>query len=262
MISSWLEQLPFNPQPDEFEGFHLVEKSLPTSTIKEYVANLLLEEHAAKDFIDDLISDLGWEKVRETFLERYRLGYLTGKRGDFGEILSIEIMRSFLHFLVPISKFRYKLIPGQSLPSTDALGIKLNEKKEISEVCYLESKLRTKKYRMAAVEGHNQLVLDYKKRVPDILFFIYQRLRETKHELFGPFRRYLISRSNTAENDRFHLSLCWEHNEWDNAPLVALLDNGINLPNLMVSVTRISNLAPLVDEIYTMLGLTGPFEDE
>lgn len=262
MLKKWLKIEPFNPPYPELDGYTLSEVAKPTDGIKNALANLLLEEFADRPFLEALIADLGWNKTKTLYIENLKNRKITGKRGDFGEILSIEIMRSLHDYLVPISKFRYRIIPGQSLPSTDALGIKLDKKNEIVEVCYLESKLRTTNDQMAAIAGHDQLLIDYQKRLPDILIFIYRGLREQNHALFGAFRRYLRSRTNSKEADCFNLSLCWEDERWTGTPIKALVDNGIQLPRLTLHVIRIPKLRDLIDEIFTRINLAGPFEDE
>src|SRR5712691_11907730 len=105
-------------------------------------------------------------------------------------MLICAILEQFHGYKIPVQKLRFKITKGESLPGTDILALKTNIEGLITEVCFIESKLRTSSDNRAAIEGCNQLQGDYNSKFPDMVDFVTQRLYERQDPLFRPFLLY------------------------------------------------------------------------
>ena len=267
MITKWLQSTERAPNP--YARFKLLDVEEPaglSDETRDYVSNLLRDSRFAPDFLADMAGILGWDKVRDTILSGASPGAIPTKRGDFGEVIITSLLEESHGYKIPVRKLRYKVTRNQLLQGTDALAIQVNAEGKITEVCFVESKLRTATRSAAgrnlAVTGCDQLKNDFDFKLPDILQFVAQRLHETKDELFKPFVEYMGTRADTTDIDTFCLGLVWERSEWEEQILQNLEDHTNVVPRLLVHAVRIHNLGPVSDDMFARMGVIEVSDDE
>ena len=165
MLNQWLE--PVDRASDAFSHFRVVdagELNEPSEAVKSYLSDLLSKSAVDPDFLDDVIRRLGWTKAQA--IVRQRLPAQTkAKRGRFGEVVGVFMLSEFNDYIIPIEKAHFSITGGQSQPSTDAVLIKVDEGL-VTEVCFVESKLRTRTDNTAAVEGVQQFRMTTQSKFP------------------------------------------------------------------------------------------------
>ena len=270
MLSLWLNYNELSPTP--YSQFSLVDTGEinPISPeIKSYILKLLLDARFSPTFlesIDSAAEELGWQEVKKLIVSEGMPTWVPTRRGDFGEIIITAILEEIQGYIIPVAKLRYKVTGNQLLTGTDSLALKMNSEREITEVCFVESKLRTafnkEEDKMIAVQGSKQLQKDYESKLPDILSFIAQRLFETNNELFEPFMNYMRYRKDTTDIDTFRLSLCCDQDAWKEVVLVNLEENEVHVPQLIVHRIRIKELGPLTEDLFTAIGVLEVSDDD
>lgn len=180
------------------------------------------------------------------------------RAGAFGEALSAEICEQWHSYLIPLRRLR---LSGGSPPGTDLLALRINEASELTEVCYIECKLRTTDSTVTALEAHTQLLQARQERVPAILNHVVNHLAEAHSPLLPHFLNYMASRSNQPAGDSYRIALTWETATWSDRVLNNLQDGGVSLAPLVVDVIRVAGLRDLVEEIYNALGVKALTDD-
>ena len=251
-------------QPCQFSHFNLIETQEISRMTPEVLACLrtaLINAKVNVNAFKLLANKIGWPKVEEKIVGNFLARGIRMRRGFFGEVLICGVLQQFSGYIIPIQKWRYSMTSDQSLPSTDAIAIKLVDG-SISELCFVESKLRTTKNKVAAVEGYQQLKNDFLKDMPDMLYFVLCRLEERNDPLFNTFDEYLYDRRN-LKIEKFYLGLVWEDSVWSNETLNELdaLIPTSDYPSLTVDKIRIQRLAELVTSLYQNTGLTETLDE-
>ena len=131
----------------------------------------------------------------------------------------------------------------------DVFALKIKEE-EITEICFIESKVRTSKDLQILIKSLKQLDDYYKTRLTDWNSFCIQYLSSTNSQYFKPFKKYLKNRDNNNDIDSFKISLCINKEIWDDRILENFIDSGEDLQNLDIIIIRIKNLACLIKYIY------------
>lgn len=263
MLHQWLRRQQRDTAPDSTLRITDVEEICePPDDIGQHLSNLILEARFDPNFLASMAEKLSWARVRHDIIARAMPGNATAKRGEFGEVLVSGILEQFDGYVIPVRKLRFKITPGQSLPATDMLGLALDTNGNIGEVLYVESKLRTTRDDMVAVEGYKQLQHDYVSMLPDMLTFVANRLYERNDALYQAFRDYMGDRLDNREKDGFCLSLCFDKNEWQERALGNLQDYGINNPTPIVFVIRLDRLRALTDQVFAGVGITEVQDDD
>ncbi len=268
MLNIWLDSNERNPCPySHFKVIDLREKILLSSGIKSHLRDLYVSARFDLHFLESLkgsAASLGWEwnKVRKSIVEKGIPTISNFKRGEFGEVLITAVLEQFHDYKIPVYKLRYKITANQSLPGTDIVALGINNEGTIIEVCFVETKLRTRKDNMAAIDGYKQLKETYESKLPDILTFIAARLQERKDNLYKAYMFYLLDRTDNRGKDNFRLGLCWENSEWSENVLENLQDNGVDLPKLILHVIPINNLRQITDELFADLGVKEVSDDD
>ncbi len=269
MLDKWLGWRKRQPSSfSEFEVIDVKEINKLSSEAKLYISRTFLNARIDPEYVKSMTELLGWQKVKGLIIERGVPKLTRVKRGEFGETLICAILEQFHGYKIPIFKLRFKQIANETLHGTDTIALVIDSEGLISEVCYVESKLRTdNSNKMIAVEGYNQLKNDYEDKLPQTLLFISQRLFEQRHNdqmnaLYGAFKAYMKDRDDTTDKDSFCLSLCWDSAMWHEKVLDNLQENGVELPRLIVHVVRIGDLRRITDEIFAELGITEVSDDD
>jgi hypothetical protein len=267
VITTWLNSTERAPNP--YSRFRLLDVEEPaglSDEARDYVSHLLRDSRFAPEFLADMAGILGWDKVRDTILSGASPEATATKRGDFGEVIITALLEESHGYKIPVRKLRYKVTRNQLLQGTDALAIRVNTEGRVTEVCFVESKLRTAtrsaKDRNLAVTGCDQLKKDFDYKLPDILQFVAQRLHETGDELFEPFVEYMGTRADTTDIDTFCLGLVWERASWEEQILQNLEDHTNVVPRLVVHAVRIQDLGPVSDDMFARVGVIEVSDDE
>lgn len=267
MIGSWLNSTEREPCPySQFKLIDVDEFMVLSEPTSSHLAELLRDARFDPGFLEAMSAHLDWKGVRELIIRGGVPEAIPPKRGDFGEILITAILKEVHGYTIPVSKLRFKVTKDQLMPGTDSLALRVNGKGVVTEVCFVESKLRTsirgEQDRMVAVAGCSQLKKDYENKLPDILPFMAARLYEAHNELFDAFADYLRTRRDTTDLDTFRLGLFVDREAWDERVLQNLEDHNEVLPRLVVHAVRINNLGAICNELFARMGVSEVSEDD
>ena len=264
MLSQWLDCKAFTPSP--YTKFRLMETSencpIPLN-VKEYLKKALLNARINLGLFQNLAKRLGWSNVESLLAQTVFPTLPKMKRGFFGEVLVCKILEDLSGYIIPVKKWRYAITKNQSLPGTDAIAIKMSGG-SISELFFVESKLRTSSDNTVALKGYEQLKADYFKELPEMILFVLGRLEEQKNEYFPAFQAYFLDRKNKTKIESFYLGLIWDKKVWSDKVLENLeTDIVINgVPELTVNKTCIENLVDCVNNHYKEVGFGESSDDE
>ena len=261
MLTAWLKESESASSAGSYSLVETLETIAPSEAIKDFLQERLRFNAFVPRYLADLASELGWETVEQAIIGGMKPRLSTTKRGRFGEALACTVLAVLHGYLVPIPKHQYLFSPDQSLPSTDAIAIKVKGE-TVVEACFVESKLRTSKDNDAGVEGSRQLEQDYSKKIPYILIFTSQQLHKQNPKLFNCFARYLRNRSEDRNLDTFRLFLVYDPSCWSTKALENLDDSNVAITPLTVHVVKINDLAALIEDVYGRANLPLPDADE
>jgi uncharacterized protein DUF1837 len=205
---------------------------------------------------------MGWRRLRNEVLPSRTAGSMPIRRGDFGEALTNGILAELEGYTLPIGKLRYKVTANQTLTGTDTLGIKIAERGSISEVSFVESKLRCRPDTFAGVQAYRQLKHDVELALPDIVTFVAARLHDRNDALYEPFADYLASRADTRDIETYRIALSWDTSQWTETVLSNLEAEELHLSPIGVSVCQISDLSNLIDRVYARIGARATDEED
>ena len=156
------------------------------------LANFMRDSYTVPAYLADIAARYGHEKVRDIL--RSRTGTLSSvRRGDFGEAVTVEYLKTVEGYHIPVIKLRYKMSANQTLPGTDCIAFRFSNNKLV-KVAFVESKLRTTKDLAVAVQGTKQLQQDADSANPEILTFIAHRLREIGDPFTELIESYIFDR--------------------------------------------------------------------
>jgi hypothetical protein len=253
-LSDWL-QWKAKSTYTKFNLIEVDESKRLSEDVKQYLSSLLQSARIDLDLLKAASKRLGWKGVQELLVAGRQPTLPPFKRGDFGEVLTCALLVEFHNCIVPIQKLRYTITPNQRLPGTDAIAVR-RERGKISEVYYVESKLRTTPDTQAAVEAWNQLVDDYGKKLPDMIYFALARLFEMQNPLYYDFLDYASDRKTATRIDRFCIGLVWDRDKWS----TSVLDNlnksvDPKLPKLLVPRVHVSGLIRKTNAIFKAIGM-------
>lgn len=256
VVENWLRPYPRSDTDFSFEVIDLIESlSVPSPTA---LAGLLAESYWGLEYLAELSEEYWPESIRDVFFRARERTRTPVKRGDWGEAVTVDYIKNVVGYLVPVPKLTYKIGANQTLPGSDCVALNLTDG-VLSDVIFVESKLRTTKDTSVAVEGASQLHKDAEIENPEILPFIARQLRIADDPLTQEFEAYLFDRSTTRE--KYMLMLLHESDKWNELALRNLEDGEINVKPLQVYVAKIVDLRELIDTTYAELG-GGTVEDD
>jgi len=264
ILSKWLE--PKSVETHPYGNYQLIEtkeKNPFPSQLIPLICEAMINARIDLGYYSTLAKQYSWSKLIQLLSGNVSPTFLPMQRGFFGEVLVCKMLEEFHGYHIPVQKWRYAITKNQSLTGTDALAIRVSNGK-ISEICFVETKLRTVTNKVAAAEGLNQLKSDYSKEIPDIILFVLNRLEERNDPLLPAFQSYFLNRKDMTDNECFYLGLIWETNVWTDEVLVNVKLNSdtVKLPRLTVNQTCIKDLASLIAMLYRKIGMVEPSDDE
>ncbi len=223
------------------------------------LADLMRDSYWGTDYLADVADRYGYGKVRDKFLRSRSDTRSSVRRGDFGEALTVEYLKTVEGYHIPVIKLRYKMSANQTLPGTDCIAFRFSDNKLV-KVAFVESKFRTTKDPAVAVQGTKQLQQDADSANSETLAFVARQLRETNNPLTKLIEDYIFNRE--AELDEFLLVLLHEEATWDEQILINLEDENRGLEPLHVYVARITDLRQLADAAFSNLGVEVVEDDQ
>jgi hypothetical protein len=173
------------------------------------------------------------------------------------------MLMDFFGYSIPVPKLCFAITANSTLPSTDAIAVK-SSAGNLTEVCFVESKLRIRDDSSIAKKGYSQLVSDYSKKFPDMIRFVTEQLLRDDDPLANSFLAYLFDRRETVARESFFLGLVCDQTSWSENAL-ANLEAEITdptLPRVMVAAVRIKSLEDLSDKLFRSIGITQVLEDD
>ncbi|MHB8603271.1 MAG: Hachiman antiphage defense system protein HamA [Nitrosotalea sp.] len=253
MLSEWLENKPRAKASAKFDVIDYLEKpSRNDEIIKNDLSKIFFQNTLDYDYLKKLSESIGWERTKKEFIEGTIPKKKNMKRGRFGEMLSSSILEEYHGYAIPIHKLQYTITSGQSLPGTDLIAIKKNDS-EITEMCFVESKLRTTSNTKAITEGYLQLEKDKHGGIPAMLKFVMARLADKKDPLLQLFINYLILR--TDSRDTFRVVAVYDKKHWSETSLTNLDQEITSIRHkLVIDVVQMEDLQKVVEAFYNSIG--------
>jgi len=258
-MERWLT--PQDRSPNSYRTFTVIDYLTKpiTDDVKNYLCELLKQNRINPAFLEAAKKRLSWHKLK--LVEQAKIpNQLTVQRGDFGEAVATAVLVKLHGYRVPVQKLRFAVTGNQSLPSTDVLAVKENSNR-LTEVCFVESKLRTTTAKQAAVQGYKQLEHDQSLFVPHMIVFVAERLFEAGDPMADKLLDYLNSRED-MNLDTSSLNLFFDDSVWTDELLENLEAVPSKLPRLTTRVVRVKELAALTNELFGHLGVEHIIDEE
>ena len=247
-IIGWLKPIPRAGSDFSFEVTDLEEtNSVPSPT---ELAELMSDAYWGTDYLADVAARYGYREVRDKIIRSRADTLPSVRRGDFGEAVTVEYLKTVEGYQIPVMKLRCKIGANQTLPGTDCVAFRFSEGKLI-KIAFVESKFRTSLELAVAVKGTKQLQQDESSTNSEILSFVARQLREKGDSLAELIEDYIFDRD--AELDEFLLVILHEKAIWDERILINLEDENLGLKPLQVYVARITGLRQLTDAAFAEL---------
>lgn len=262
MLDQWLSAQLKDPQLGPFDMWEVTESKVAESPSADILAADLMHHLVGEEFLAKAAEMLPEGTARTLVQSRLPEPSIL-RRGFFGELLAIRALETFHGHTVPIKKLRYRTTNRDSPKATDVLAIKVDSNHQITEVAYVEAKLRTTRSGITrlAIEAHDQLKRDCIPESPAILGFAVAVLVERRDPLADVILRYLRDRT-TQEIDSHHIFLVMDDGCWRDSDLTPLIEHESLLDPLAVHVVRISDLPQKVQHVYELIGVEAMSDDD
>lgn len=255
-LDKWLLNVVRSPMSADFTVFDVSEQTERDASTKLFLESVIGKFLMNPIVLDGLRAHLG-EDVRLA-LDAATPSTRNLRAGAFGEALSAEICERWHAYVVPLRRLRFS---GGSPPGTDLLALRIDGADQLTEVCYIECKLRTTNSTRTAFDAYEQLLHARQERIPVILNHVANYLADVNSHLLPSFIGYMSSRASQPASDSYRIALTWENETWSQTVLDNLQDGDLQLTPLTVDVIRIASLRDLIEEIYGGLGVEALNDD-
>ena len=256
-IVDWLKPIPRADSNFSFEVTDLEEtNSVPSPT---ELADLMSDAYWDTDYLANVAARYGYGEVRDKIIRSRADTLPSVRRGDFGEAVTVEYLKTVEGYHIPVMKLRYKIGANQTLPGTDCIAFRFSDGRLV-KVAFVESKFRTAKDPAVAVEGTKQLQQDANSANSETLAFVARQLREKGDPLAELIEDYIFDRD--AELDEFLLMILYEKAIWDERILENLEDESLDLEPLHLYIARITGLRQLADAAFSKLDVEVVDDDQ
>ena len=237
----------------------IVECNRPAN-LTSFLADELRDSRFPPEFIIECAQVLGIDETSEIIAELMP-GRQTMRRGYFGETLAACCLRDFDGYRLPVQKLRSMISSDQSLPGIDILGAHFVDGR-IEALALAEAKLRTNREPRIVLSAARELIDDFRVERPNVLISTLIKLQESGDPMFPLMLDYLQRRRQDETEDFPYVFLVLEAGNWiDND--VELLDDLMPLPErFRVTVIEIHELAQLVDDAYSLVGVLADRNDD
>ena len=256
-IANWLKPIPRADSNFSFEVTDLEETdSVPSPT---ELANLMKDAYWGSDYLANVAAKYGFEEIRDKFLRPRAETMSSVRRGDFGEAVTVEYLKTVEDYHIPVMKLRYKVGANQTLPGTDCIAFRFSDGRLV-KVAFVESKFRTARDPAVAVEGAKQLQQDVDSATSEILAFVARQMREMGDPFAELIEDYIFDRD--TELDEFLLMILYEKAIWNEQILENLEDENLDLEPIHLYVARITGLRQLTDAAFSELDVEVGDDDQ
>ena len=256
-IADWLKPIPRADSSFSFKVTDLEEtNSVPSPT---ELANFMSDAYWDTDYLANVAAKYGFEEIRDKILRPRAETMPSVRRGDFGEAVTVEYLKTVEGYHIPVMKLRYKIGANQTLPGTDCIAFRFSDGRLV-KVAFIESKFRTARAPAVAVEGTKQLQQDANSANPETLAFVARQMREMGDPFAELIEDYIFGRD--TELDEFLLMILYEKAIWDERILENLEDENLELAPLHLYIARITGLRQLTDAAFSKLDVEVVDDDQ
>jgi hypothetical protein len=221
------------------------------SDISDRLAWMLMDAKSDLALAKRMLDRLGWNPAGARLRPSDQI---QGRHGDFGEVLTVGLLREFWGRSVPVVKLRFQTDPEQSLHGTDVVGFVFvhgGTPSAIDTLEFIESKVSVNVDNRPAARAHTQLQEDCGRGFADTLDFLHQQLGRMGSDLLGAFEDYLADRRD-GPLGCYRICLVYDRDAWRETVLEALPDELV-LP-LSVDVVMIEGLRELIASSWESVG--------
>ena len=184
---------------------------------------------------------------------------LNVRQGDWGEIISAEILEKIRGYKIPIYKLRWKDTKDKSMRGKADVVVYNISAKGLT-IIFTEVKSRIKR------ESHNKILkcaenvntgLSYinESFKPEIVKFIWDKLRfarDPDYNLLSYFEHAMKYPSSYARE--FQVFFVFEKSIWQEDYFLKILNSkNFNLPNLTINIVLIDSMRNLIHETYDLV---------
>ena len=251
-ISSWLAAGPLGEAENGASVQPITERPRPGDLLAT-LATELQDTRFPDDLFIECAEILGME-YSEELVSSVTPTNAKMRRGYFGEMIAACCLRDFDGCWIAVQKPSFAITANQSLPGTDVLAAFVNDG-EIQNLVFVEAKLRTARERRIVLQAARQAIADSENGHAPMIAFVLRRLHESDDQMFKPFLNYLARRRRGDQDDLPYVYLVLEQDTWSGND-VSVLDDICPLPpGFRVSVVEIGNLAELVRQSYSLIGM-------
>ncbi|MGE3537816.1 MAG: hypothetical protein AB7N91_10335 [Candidatus Tectimicrobiota bacterium] len=181
--------------------------------ITEFLAALLARCLTDPEFVARMLQQSGPAVLAAYLASRGFPEKMNLRVGDFGEVLAGVVLESEEALIQPILKLRYRETSTWAMRLTDVFSIRI-EDDEITGLCFCSVKAGiTPPPQNVALDGYDQLVKDFNRPKPEILFFTQERLWDARD--FDQLERFDRVAALPAPVDRlYRLILIFDQEVW------------------------------------------------
>ena len=236
-----------------FKTIEYVETNSWNNSTADFLSALIRENTVDEEFLKYMKKKLKWDwkKIYTTFVIESQPSHDNLKKGKFGEIFHGQILEEFYNYVIPVKKFQYQFNRNQSLTGTDIIVIKIKEAK-ITEICYVETKLRTSSDYSAISEAYDEIIQSKGSSMDSTLKFILKELYKTDKILHSQLTEFI---GEMTHDDKFRIGAIFEKKIWRQRYIEKLNDCMQELDlDLTVDIVKINNLKELVNNSYKAIG--------
>jgi hypothetical protein len=215
------------------------------------LAMMLMDAKSDLALAKRMVDRLGWNPTGARLRPSKQV---QGQHGDFGEVLTVGLLREFWGRSVPVVKLRFQTDPEQSLHGTDVVGFVFvpgATPSAIDTLEFVECKVSVGVDNRPGAKAHKQLKDDREGGFADTLDFLHQQLGRMGSELLGTFEDYLADRRDGPLGS-YRICLVYDRDAWRETVLEALPDELV-LP-LSVDVVMIGGLRELIAASWASIG--------
>jgi hypothetical protein len=225
------------------------------------IAKALIEARVDPAVSAGLLRRLGKSRYEEVIAAAVDPSKDRTRRGDFGEILAAYAMENALGYEVPVKKLRYAKMRNDDQPrGIDVVALRSADGVRLTEVCYLESKLRTGKDAAFGVEAHDQLMKAWQTNTPVCHIFLMNVLADKGHPLLESLMDFMANVSQCETT--FCIALHSDAEAWSDNTLVNLSKAPPSLSPLTVLICKMAELSRSVDACFEAIGVSLVDEDD
>jgi hypothetical protein len=182
------------------------------------------------------------------------------RKGDFGEIIAAHSMEYAFGYEIPVKKLRYaKMRSGDQPTGIDLVAFKTNGG-ALTELCYIESKLRTVPDKDFGVEAHDQLELAWQSTAAEYHMFLLNVLDDQRHVAFESFCDFMAGEGQCETT--FCIALHSDSVAWNEDTISRLSKKPPTLNPLTVLVYRLPDLAESIETSFASIGLHAADDDD